>query len=851
MRRRGAGEGTTGGSFFSTGESSMAEFSAQEEDTDYCEKSDGHLTEKSGEFAWRDQLSTIESSSEESSMPRAKRIAARKRFASQQDVGITLDGQRVFDVPKTHSLFQSLFTKWYTFATLVAYAGILVSIVCAFFWPQLPGITLIIAILWRLGYNCGLGWLLHKQSKQRLLTEWIQRLRRMPFTTENAFWSWVLRQTMPEEREVLNDSSLPPSFAAWVAFRSLVILVESNDVVAFTLMAIQYGSLGRSEFDWPILNPVIDVIGVFLIVVSLGSKMSAMTHAGDPAWFWFDFFFMRTGNTELTYNGVFGLFPHPMYTVGYGWTYGCALLSRSYPVLACAMGFHFSQMIFLVFVEAPHVDELYGNEQPIFHVETEAVKEGMGLLHEVTSVGVSYIYLLRHFDVYRAADVLLTLAILLFISTIWVGSFPGGPFEGEMPLILLAIGVRVLSAMAKGYILVRQERDKTWTRHYLAAGRSRLHAFENWKRIYLLFQGLETSSFIMCALRFTKFPERFLDPVIICQYLFGAILLLVSLWSHEACYQVLGDFGTFYGDFFLPPARLKQGAPPALTYDGLYRYLNNPDTYLGHLWMYGLAMLASSAEVLAVAILGHGIMISFLNVIEKPHLRAVYKQQVRTNSSALGRAIHTKVVEFRRSEAALFLANWVKHPVETGALAPSSEQLAEAMCDTMYLGDNAVVVELGPGTGPFSAAIIKHLGKSENTTYLAFELSKEFVDRLKDRFPENQESFLLESAERIVSVLKERGIDHADTVISGLPWAIFPRSLQQKILSQVYAALRPGGRFCTFAYLQGLVLPAGQNFKALLDETFEKVERSNIVWANLPPAFVYRCEKTTGKSPTN
>lgn len=77
----------------------------------------------------------------------------------------------------------------------------------------------------------------------------------------------------------------------------------------------------------------------------------------------------------------------------------------------------------------------------------------------------------------------------------------------------------------------------------------------------------------------------------------------------------------------------------------------------------------------------------------------------------------------------MFLANWFRHPIETGALAPSSQQLATAMCDTMFLGDGSVVVELGPGTGPFTREILRRQAQCKNTTYLAFELSEEFVSR--------------------------------------------------------------------------------------------------------------------------
>jgi phospholipid N-methyltransferase len=53
--------------------------------------------------------------------------------------------------------------------------------------------------------------------------------------------------------------------------------------------------------------------------------------------------------------------------------------------------------------------------------------------------------------------------------------------------------------------------------------------------------------------------------------------------------------------------------------------------------------------------------------------------------------------------------------------------------------------------------------------------------------------------------------------------------------------LAPGGQFATFAYWQGMLLPAAWRFSRRLHRTFSSVQRSRTVWRNLPPAFVYRC----------
>jgi phospholipid N-methyltransferase len=67
--------------------------------------------------------------------------------------------------------------------------------------------------------------------------------------------------------------------------------------------------------------------------------------------------------------------------------------------------------------------------------------------------------------------------------------------------------------------------------------------------------------------------------------------------------------------------------------------------------------------------------------------------------------------------------------------------------------------------------------------------------------------------------------------------------LQDRLIDSILEILRPGGRFVTFAYLQGLLLPAGHAFSRKLQSRFRKVKKTRTVWRNLPPAFVYVAEK--------
>jgi phosphatidylethanolamine/phosphatidyl-N-methylethanolamine N-methyltransferase len=183
----------------------------------------------------------------------------------------------------------------------------------------------------------------------------------------------------------------------------------------------------------------------------------------------------------------------------------------------------------------------------------------------------------------------------------------------------------------------------------------------------------------------------------------------------------------------------------------------------------------------------------------------------------------------------VFIRQFVRHPGQTGALAPSSKGLAELITDAAGLGDASAVVEWGPGTGVFTEKIFQK--KRPDALFFALEMNGDFVAATQARCPEAM--VYHDSAVNTPRYLAQHGRTHCDCVLCGLPWASFPESLQDSLLDTLTAILRPTGRFLTFAYLQGLLLPAGQRFRKKLRSRFAHVTTTRTVWANLPPAFVY------------
>ena len=184
-----------------------------------------------------------------------------------------------------------------------------------------------------------------------------------------------------------------------------------------------------------------------------------------------------------------------------------------------------------------------------------------------------------------------------------------------------------------------------------------------------------------------------------------------------------------------------------------------------------------------------------------------------------------------------FFRGFLSRPRATGAVAPSSRELAKTMVQPFDLKGASLVVEIGPGTGAITDVILEEM--SDPSHYMGLELNPEFVKKLQARFP--AATFHNASAEDIQQYVAQRDESSVDYVVSGLPWAIFGPDLQERILHGVTSVLREGGGFSTFAYVHGLQLGPARQFRQRLDGLFSKVEVSPVVWKNFPPAVAYYC----------
>lgn len=178
-------------------------------------------------------------------------------------------------------------------------------------------------------------------------------------------------------------------------------------------------------------------------------------------------------------------------------------------------------------------------------------------------------------------------------------------------------------------------------------------------------------------------------------------------------------------------------------------------------------------------------------------------------------------------ERAKFIHKFVQSPRAIGSITPSSRFLAHAMLKPIPWEQTKSVVELGAGTGVFTRELYKRVSSSTQT--LIFEQDDDLRTDLQKQIPE---FIYLKKAEGLQQALQRHQIHNVDAIISGLPFANFPRPLAHNILDQVQESLAPSGSFITYQYSLQL--------RKELKKRFRKVQISFVPW-NIPPTFVYIC----------
>jgi phosphatidylethanolamine/phosphatidyl-N-methylethanolamine N-methyltransferase len=184
----------------------------------------------------------------------------------------------------------------------------------------------------------------------------------------------------------------------------------------------------------------------------------------------------------------------------------------------------------------------------------------------------------------------------------------------------------------------------------------------------------------------------------------------------------------------------------------------------------------------------------------------------------------------RLDDEVRFLRSWIEKPLHVGAVMPSGRLLARTMAQYVDPDATGPVVELGPGTGAITNALIER-GVDQKRLVLV-EYNPGFCALLRDRYP--QAKVVQGDAYRLRDTLWNVLSAPATAIVSGLPLVTKPILTRVRLVRDAFAALAPRAPFVQFTY--SVVPPIPKSLPGVSTEDSERI------WMNLPPArvWVYR-----------
>jgi phosphatidylethanolamine/phosphatidyl-N-methylethanolamine N-methyltransferase len=190
----------------------------------------------------------------------------------------------------------------------------------------------------------------------------------------------------------------------------------------------------------------------------------------------------------------------------------------------------------------------------------------------------------------------------------------------------------------------------------------------------------------------------------------------------------------------------------------------------------------------------------------------------------------------RFDDEIIFLKGMISSPDTVGSIIPTSRVTARCMADQIDTSSKLPVLELGPGTGVITKAILNR-GIDPKDLYCV-EYSDEFTRRLKIMLPDvniiNGDAFDLDN------VLGDMRNAKFDTIITSMPLLNFPMMARKRLINDLLERMPDGRPIILFSYGATAPVPTeGEDFDV-----------TSIRWVirNVPPARVWAYTRKSTKS---
>lgn len=194
---------------------------------------------------------------------------------------------------------------------------------------------------------------------------------------------------------------------------------------------------------------------------------------------------------------------------------------------------------------------------------------------------------------------------------------------------------------------------------------------------------------------------------------------------------------------------------------------------------------------------------------------------------ALPQRIKRKIKRFT-GPWGVFFEGFLQHPVMVGSIIPSSRFTIEKMLERVDWDECRLFVEYGPGVGTFCRPILDKLRR--DGTLIVIDTNPLYIDYLRSTIADGRFIAVLGSAAEVEDIVRAHGHEHADYVLSGLPFSTLPDGVGPAIAEATHKVLRPGGAFLVYQFSARARDFMARHFKRI-DTGFEA--------RNVPPCRLY------------
>ena len=172
----------------------------------------------------------------------------------------------------------------------------------------------------------------------------------------------------------------------------------------------------------------------------------------------------------------------------------------------------------------------------------------------------------------------------------------------------------------------------------------------------------------------------------------------------------------------------------------------------------------------------------------------------------------------------VFLEGFMRHPVMVGSIIPSSPFTIARMLAPVQWDECRLFVEYGPGVGTFCRPVLDRLRR--DGALIVIDTNPLFIDYLRATIADSRFTAVLGSAADVEDIVRAHGHDHADYVLSGLPFSTLPEGVGPAIAAATWRVLRPGGAFLVYQF--------SARARDFMARNFRRIDAGFELWNILP-----------------